>query len=1094
LLIGHVCFVGCGGIEGSGEPTNTPGPTSTTELKKGQSSFVYTKDLKNYRSGSGAEHTLSEMTSADAGSSIADSGPSTPADGGPVDEPPDTPPSGRTDEVEEGELYRLSGHHLFYLNTYRGLQVISLADPKKPKHLARLPIYGYPIEMFFEKDRAYVLVRDSLYLRKYNGKFEFEKRYVSQLLIVDIKDISNPKILRRFDILGKLREGVSRKVGKTIYVVSYQAPDYYWGWRRPTQKDTKDRATVYSFDVTDPSNVKKIQSLELIDTNRLPDNSSKHRYTFRGINITATSNALMVAENWSYYGSDENGCGRSQFYNTTVLNLIDISDPTGKIRVHTRFHVRGSIGDQFKQTYVYDPKTKRGIYYGIFARNERGTSCDRWSRVVKNTLLSIDISDGQKPQVLDTLEFGKPNETVRGSLFDHNRKVLYAITAIQAVDPLYAIDFSDPKDLKILSDIDGLSGDVNVFRLVGGGQYLLGVGLDNSGHCTGFDTSGWRATKVAVSLFDVRKLDKIRLIQRRCVNVQSNWVSSDVNWNRDQAHKMLGMYSHRGLNFVSVPVTYYANIRHTDYWWYHWQTSVGLMQWDLSKYDESKDEKSQKVLTDLKTIHHPYGEVKRTLIFDMKHSEQTRRYVLNISDTHMTVTDLEDPQQPKLLSSLGLTTYAAGTYSFGKYVVEHVSYSKKKDNNLFRIKRQAKGGMESWPEIASFQMGRVFGVVKWKQYLVIARAILDWDRSERYRYPYYKRDMTEFLVYDMRDPSKPKRVSSTKIEYRYGSFYSRYGLSCPTCSDARSLNTYGNTSISWQTTAHGLVHLQSSYRYSINYRYKFDYKVLTLDLRTPSKPVLKELVASKGSDTTYLGLVKQSDTSFWLETRLTKGQETETSIVQEHRHYITSLTFGSGDAVIGTPVNVPGYFVHTHQSGKKTYLYTWDNQAQPDCPADRHGYCPPKVRLIRLELTGDKAFARQWHTLKELPEKLVFRGESMVYLSLHGEYDKWGYHANPRLHLAVFGEDGFVSLKDFALPFTRMDLLGMKGNHLMADIGDGLMIFNLAKMSAPEPTHFLRLRGYNGHVSFMNDNVLVSDGQYGVFQLSLATPNLPTID
>jgi hypothetical protein len=84
--------------------------------------------------------------------------------------------------------------------------------------------------------------------------------------------------------------------------------------------------------------------------------------------------------------------------------------------------------------------------------------------VVKNELVAVDVTDGKKPKELSSLTFGKPGETVRGSVFDVERKVAFAITA-RAIDPLYAISFADPKALKIESEIDGLSGDISVFTL-----------------------------------------------------------------------------------------------------------------------------------------------------------------------------------------------------------------------------------------------------------------------------------------------------------------------------------------------------------------------------------------------------------------------------------------------------------------------------------------------------------------------------------------------------------------------------------------------------------------------------------------------------
>jgi hypothetical protein len=117
--------------------------------------------------------------------------------------------------------------------------------------------------------------------------------------------------------------------------------------------------------------------------------------------------------------------------------------------------------------------------------------------------------------------------------------VAYAITA-QRIDPMYALGFENRADLKKLSEIEGLSGDMSVFRLVGDKKFLLAVGQDTSDTCTGFmdGAGGWRASKIAVSLIDVQNLAGIKLVQRQCVAIKkADWVGWGVQSNLDQAHR-----------------------------------------------------------------------------------------------------------------------------------------------------------------------------------------------------------------------------------------------------------------------------------------------------------------------------------------------------------------------------------------------------------------------------------------------------------------------------------------------------------------------------------------------------------------------------
>ena len=86
----------------------------------------------------------------------------------------------------------------------------------------------------------------------------------------------------------------------------------------------------------------------------------------------------------------------------------------------------------------------------------------------------------------------------------------------------------------------------------------------------------------------MRDLSKIRLVQRSCVAVQNaQWVSSQITWNMDQAHKMIGMYEDATANIVTVPVSYYQQTNDNTDWYYRWQTAVGIMTWDLTAYDDT---------------------------------------------------------------------------------------------------------------------------------------------------------------------------------------------------------------------------------------------------------------------------------------------------------------------------------------------------------------------------------------------------------------------------------------------------------------------------------------------------------------------------
>ena len=542
LLIGSGTIVSCGGLDSSQPP-----PT----------------DIPEYVSQSPATSNASGNTTDVAGGTPSGgslSGPTAQATPDKTASAPPTVPGGRVADVQEADVYRIQDGKLFLLNTYRGFLVYDIADTKKPIRLAHLPVYGYPVEMFVENNVVYALLSDSLYLTQTGGKLQFQRRNTSQIVTIDISDPANPKLLQTQDLAGQLREGVSRKIGSSIYVVSYQPTGYwYYGWGPQNGAQPNEQAWVYSFDATTPSNLKQVGKLQVFEggTTSAYDQATgeTHGRYSSGVTLSATSNAIMVVQNWHTYddvppvvqgGSSSvdggvpsgSACWSSKSDQESVVSVVDVSNPSGVIRVAASFTTEGAVGDQFKQTYVYDASANTGTYLGIFARNSwSGDKCN-YTQSVQNTLEAWDIPGDGTATRLSSIDFGKPNETVRGSTFDVERKVAFAITA-RNMDPMYAISFADRNNLKILSAIDGLSGDMDLFRSVENGQYLLAVGRDNGGACASYvagtdaGTGSGSNSAISVSLIDVRDLGKIRLVQRKCLDIaNAGWVSSQVTWTR----------------------------------------------------------------------------------------------------------------------------------------------------------------------------------------------------------------------------------------------------------------------------------------------------------------------------------------------------------------------------------------------------------------------------------------------------------------------------------------------------------------------------------------------------------------------------------
>jgi len=1042
-------------------------------------------------------------------------------------------PSGRDATVQEADIYRIDNDRLFYFNTYRGLLIYDLTDPKNPKQLSRLPVYGYPIEMFVAGNTVYALLSDALYLTEVKGKLQFDRHYVSQLVAIDVTDLTNPKVLSTVDIIGELREGVSRKIDNTIYLVSYISQTYYWGWGYEMSSNPQpEQAWVYSFDVSDPKVLKQVGQLQIFQGGSVQVSDPKGLYyyskTFSDVTISATSNALMVDENWWVYGYNSTGstnsgyysCGSSSSQQQSVVSIIDVSDPTGLIHLYTRFEAAGQIGDQFKMTYVFDPTKQTGTFYGIFARQGWSSSNCMGTEYTQNTLESWDITDSNNPTLQASLDFGNQNETVAGSTFDVTRNVVYAVTS-QRIDPLYALSFADPKNLKILSAVDGLSGNMDVFRLIGDNNtFLMGIGQDTSSTCTGFqDPNGPQPTNIAVSIVDVRDLTNIRLVQRQCVAVQNaEWVGSDITWNLDQAHKMIGMYSDSTANVVTVPVYYWTKSDpNDDWWWQQFKSAVGIMAWDLTKYDDTKDPTQQTVLQNYGTFIHPNGEVRRTIVFG--HQATGQRMMVNLSDTHASIASLQNLANPQLQSIIEIAPYYNQTFQFGNYLVAQVQsqpsyyYSANQDLSQFRV-LTAGGDLDGATPVASFSVGQVQQAMKHGNQLLLFR-YLPYDSSTAYNY--YYQQQTQVLVYDLTDPTHPRRGGSVVLPssvipyYPYWCGWEGYW--------GYWFNGYGN----WTEVESGLVTVNQGYNYDYtNNTSTYSAGLVYLDLTDANTPTFQQ-VTLPSSTTDWYGYSLVGDpvdpTGFYLGLGEPVGQSTDSNnyTFYQYKYYAQRWNKSGNSFAAAEKINVPGPLVRTWapSPGSRNFM-TQDQQYVyiPPATKDGYGYYRPDTRLnlLRQVSVGGKPAA-------ELLDTKVFSNIYLAGLTVSGDtmyvtgeqnYWGWGYSmaiapggvansggtstpdwqtTSDRLMIYDLSNNTFATLYDQPTKAYNLQIMGAKQGRLFLNLsGDGILAVDVSNPAQPTGVNFLRTLGWANTMQAFGNDLYVASGYFGLNHMSLTAP------
>jgi len=230
------------------------------------------------------------------------------------------------------------------------------------------------------------------------------------------------------------------------------------------------------------------------------------------------------------------------------------------------------------------------------------------------------------------------------------------------------------------------------------------------------------------------------------------------------------------------------------------------MAWDLTKYDDTKDPTQQTVLQNYGTFIHPNGEVRRTIVFG--HQATGQRMMVNLSDTHARLPACRTwpIRSCSQLSRSRPTTIKP--FSSETTWWRRCSRSPATTTAPTRIcrssgcSRPAAISMVPLPWPAS--QWAVQQAMKHGNQLLLFR-YLPYDSSTAYNY--YYQQQTQVLVYDLTDPTHPRRGGSVVLPssvipyYPYWCGWEGYW--------AIGFNGYGN----WTEVESGLVTVNQGYNY-----------------------------------------------------------------------------------------------------------------------------------------------------------------------------------------------------------------------------------------------------------------------------------------
>jgi hypothetical protein len=381
-----------------------------------------------------------------------------------------------TRAVVESDIWKLHGDRLYVFNAYRGLQALDLANPAEPVLLGTLPFPD-------AGDALYLLGANHVaLLTKREFSFTWNAEPLQRggaLVICDVRD-GKPIAVASLPIHGRVLE--SRLVGTALYIAT--AADDYGTYHQSIR--------VTGYDLLDPARPIERNSV-------LIAKPAQDGYSYLGA-VQASDACFMIAEN--LYVQSSGQC-------RTRVSLVDISSPTGTVRLRGAVSVAGLVRDKFKM------QERAGVLTVISdVQSERHTRLENFNWKLAGT-----------PVRLGSLVLGQ-NESVRGTRFDGTR--VYVVTFLQ-IDPLWIVDNSKPSAPAIVGHLEVPGFSTYLEPL---GDRLVTIGLLDG--------------RVTVSLFDVADPAAPKALSQIPVTDRGAW--SEATWNE----KAFSVNPNAGL--IMVPV------------------------------------------------------------------------------------------------------------------------------------------------------------------------------------------------------------------------------------------------------------------------------------------------------------------------------------------------------------------------------------------------------------------------------------------------------------------------------------------------------------------------------------------------------------
>ena len=443
--------------------------------------------------------------------------------------------------VDEADIIKTDGEYIYY-TAGNNVYIVKAWPYANAELVSEIELDGGACQIYVNGDRLVVLERADSYGYRY---FDYYYSPVgTKLKVYDISDIDNPSLVR--DISSDASHVSSRMIGDYVYVVMNE-----WAHVENGQLNLPE------FEVDGSVVLVPVQD---IYRPRCPDDGYGYT-TIMVMNIkndaaTPKYSTLLLGSASEVYVSTNN------IY-VTVGKYVEREQPNlyGQVTEIHRFGIDGrfveyqAVGEVPGYLLNQFSMDEYNGYFRIVTTSNSPTGTGDWT--TKNNIYVLDTN----MDVVGKVEDLAPGENIYSARFMGDRG--YMVTFRQ-VDPLFAIDLSDPANPEVLGElkITGYSDYLHPYDE----DHLIGIGKEA--------TEDGRFLGVKIALFDVSNIN--------------NPVQIDVYEIGDRGTESLVLHDHKAFlfdedsNMMVMPVLI-AEVEENapDWQWgdYVWQ---GAYVFDLS--------------------------------------------------------------------------------------------------------------------------------------------------------------------------------------------------------------------------------------------------------------------------------------------------------------------------------------------------------------------------------------------------------------------------------------------------------------------------------------------------------------------------------